>query len=55
MPWGFITGLLPGSNEKIDVKVLYKWKLLFSVKGRELFNNVDRQGRTVEDCYYNLI
>lgn len=50
-PWGFITGLLWGSNEKIDVKVLYKWKLLFSTKSREFSSTPGDKAEPCEAVY----
>lgn len=39
-PWGFMARLLGGSNKKIDVEILCKWKLLFSTKSRELWSTL---------------
>lgn len=47
-PWGFMPGLLWGSNEEIDMKVFYKWwKLLFSTESREFFICIGKQGKTL--------
>lgn len=50
-PWGLRAGWLGGSNEKIDVKALYKWKLLFSTQTGEHASALGDKTEYCEDVY----
>lgn len=50
-PWGLPAGGLGGPNKDIDVKALYKWKLLFSTRTGELASTLGAETEHCEDVY----